>query len=184
MRAFRSLAVLLAAGPLWAAPLPLREDYQKKADAAPWQWSDGRASAADSARRLKGDYQAEVESRGMFGEVVIRIRKGGAAVHSFPGHVGTVFAVRADVLYSAQFSRSAPGCAVAAYDLREKKQLWTATLRGLGPIEHSAYRNAVLLDLDTQAVCVRGNECLGRYIEYVDLRTGKTVGHKRYSEEE
>jgi hypothetical protein len=38
----------------------------------------------------------------------------------------------------------------------------------------------VNLDLEKQAVCVRGNESAGRYIEYVDLRTGKTVGHKVY----
>jgi hypothetical protein len=119
----------------------------------------------------------------MFGGSVIRILKGGAAVHSFEGHTGTVFAVRDDFLYYADFSRASTGCRVVAYDLRARKQLWKARLKGLGPIAHKDYRNAVSLDLDKYAVCVRGNECLGRYIEYVDLRTGKTVGHKVYSEE-
>jgi hypothetical protein len=183
MRALSSLAVLLAFGPLWAAPAPPREDYQKKADEAPWRWSDERASAADSAERLKGAYRAEVESRSEWGGAVIRVRKDGAAVHSFEGHVGTVFAVRDDTLYYTDFSRAATGCGVIAYDLRQKKQLWRARLKGLGPVAHKDYRNAVNLDLHKYAVCVRGNECRGRYIEYVDLRTGKTVGHKRYSEE-
>jgi hypothetical protein len=75
MRPIIPLAVLLAAGPVWAAPLPMGEDYQKKADEAPWEWSDERATAADSARQLKGDYKAEVEPRGMFRDRVIRIVK-------------------------------------------------------------------------------------------------------------
>jgi hypothetical protein len=183
MRTIVTLAALLAAGPLCAAPLSVGEDYQKKADEAPWEWSAGRATAADCAKRLPRGYRAEIEERNMFGGVVIRILKGGAALHSVEGHTGTVFAVRDDVLYYADFWRAATGCRVVAYDLRNKKQLWKTPLKGLGPLFHTEYSNAVLLEVDRHAVCVRGNECLGRYIEYVDLRTGKTVGHKVYSEE-
>jgi hypothetical protein len=184
MRTILSLAALLAAGPLGAAPLPMGEDYQKKADEAPWEWSDDRATAADCAKRLQGDYTAEVEARDKFGGVVIRIVKDGRVVHFFEGHQRTVFAVRHDVLYHAVFGRASTGCAVVACDLRTGKQLWKARLKGLGPIAHKDYRNAVNLDLEKYAVCVRGHECLGRYIEYVDLRTSATVGHKVYSGEE
>ena len=180
MRTFLFLAAVLAAGPLWAAPAPPREDYQKKADAAPWEWSDARASAAGSAKRLKGDYKAEVEPRGMFGGAVIRIVKDGAVVHFFEGHAGTVFAVRDDVLYYADFGPISSGCEVVAFDLKAKKRLWKARLKGLGPIAHFRYRNDVNLDLERYAVRVRGKESQGRYIEYVDLKSGKTVGHKKY----
>jgi hypothetical protein len=180
MRTIIPLAALLTVGPLWAAPGSAAEDYQKKADEAPWEWSDARATAADSAQRLKGDYKAEVEPRGDWGGAVIRIVKGGAAVHSFEGHVGTTFAVGDDVLYYADYSRAASGCVVVAWDLKAKKQLWKTRLKGLGPIRHFQYRNAVALDLDGQAVRARGKESLGRYVEYVDRRTGKTVGHKVY----
>ncbi len=173
------LTVVLA-GPLGAAPAPQQVDYQKKAAEAPWEWSDAQASAAGSAKRLKGVYRAEVEPRGMFGDTVIRISKDGSPVHTFEGHQGTVFAVRDDVLYYADFHRSSSGCGVVAYDLRKKKQLWKVSLKGMGPITHFKYRNDVNLDLEKQAVCVRGKESAGRYIEYVDLRTGKTVGHKVY----
>ncbi len=184
MRTILSVVAFLTAGALWAAPAPAHRDYQKKAEQAPWRWSDARASAADSARRVQGDYQAEVEPRGMFGPVVIRIVKDGKVVHFFEGHKGTVFAVRDGVLYYAEFGPVSSGCEVVAFDLKAQRQLWKARLRGLGGVSHTYYRNAVLLDLDERAVCVRGNECLGRYIEYVDLRTGKTVGHKVYSEED
>ena len=183
MRVVAFALALLTAVPLWAAPAPMRVDYQKKADEAPWEWSDGRASAESCAKHLKGDYKAEVEARDKFGGVVIRIVKDGAVVHSFEGHTRTVFAVRDGVLYYADFGRASTGCAVVACDLRKQKQLWKTRLKGLGPIAHKDYRNDVNLDLDKQAVCVRGKECLGNYIEYVDLRTGKTVGHKVYPRE-
>jgi hypothetical protein len=180
MRTSVSLAALLAVGPVWAAPAPAREDYQKKADQAPWAWSDARASAADSAKRLTGDYKAEIEPRGTFGDVLLRIVKDGAVVHFFEAHQRTAFAVRDDVLYYADFQPSCTGCAVVAHDLRRKKQLWKADLKGLGPISHRKYRNSVNLDLEKYAVRVYGQESQGRYVEYVDWKTGKTVGHKVY----
>jgi hypothetical protein len=184
MRTIIPLAALLAAGPVWAAPLPMQEDYQKKAGEAPWEWSDELASAADSAKRLKGDYKAEYKAEagapGSLGYGTIRILRDGVAVHTFGGHKRTVFTVRDGVLYYADFGPISSGCAVVAYDLKAKKQLWKARLKGLGPIGHSRYSNAVNLDLDKQAVCVRGKEAAGNYIEYVDLRSGKTVGHKVY----
>jgi hypothetical protein len=184
MRFCLPLTALALTCPLWAAPVPMREDYQKKADEAPWEWSDGRASAADSAKRLKGDYKAEVEPRGTSGGAVLRIVKDGAVVHFFEGHTRTVFAVRDDVLYYAVYHTSSSGCAVVAFDLRQKKQLWRTYLKGLVERRpHSAYRNAVLLDLDGQAVCVHGKEAFGNYIEFVDRKTGKTVGHRVYPRE-
>jgi hypothetical protein len=180
MRTIFVLAALLAPGPLWAAPSPAQEDYQKKAEQAPWEWSDERATAADCAKRLTGDYKAEVEERGMFGRVVIRILKDGGVAHFFEGHKGTAFAVGDGVLYYADFGPVSSGCEVVAFDLKAKKQLWKTHLKGLGPIGHTRYRNDVMLDLDGQAVRVRGKESAGRYIEFIDRRTGKTVGHKVY----
>jgi hypothetical protein len=180
MRTGVYVAVLLTAAPVGAAPAPEREDYQKKADEAPWQWSDERATAESSAKRLTGDYKAEIGPLDTFGYGTIRIVQDGGVVHSFGGHKRTAFAVRDGVLYYADFRPVSTGCSVVAYDLKAKKPLWKARLKGLGPIGHSRYQNAVNLDLDKQAVCVRGKESVGRYIEFVDLKTGKTVGHKVY----
>ena len=181
MRTFFTLAAFLTVGGLWAAPVPTSEDYQKKAEQAPWAWSDERASVTYSARQLGGGYKAEFRPCDTFGYGTVRVLKDGGVVHSFAGHTRTVFAVRDDILYYADFGPITSGCAVVAYDLKAKKQLWKTHLRGLRDGRpHSVYRNAVLLDLDGQAVCVRGRESAGRYIEYVDLKTGKTVGHKVY----
>jgi hypothetical protein len=48
----------------------------------------------------------------------------------------------------------------------------------LGPISHFAYRNFINLDVNGEVMTVYGNETLGRYLEYKDIDTGKTVGHR------
>jgi hypothetical protein len=180
MRPLLAVAALFAAGGAAAAPAPPREDYEKKAKEAPWAWSDERATAAGAAKRLPAGYRAEVEPHDTWGGARIRVVKDGNVVHFFDGHLRTVFAVRDDVLYYADYHPSSSGCAVVAFDLRQKKQLWKAQLKGLGGVDHSKYHNAVNLDLEKSAVCVRGQESAGNYIEFVDLRSGKTVGHKVY----
>jgi hypothetical protein len=180
MRPLLALSALLAAGLAAGAPLPEREDYEKKAKEAPWEWSEERASPAGAAKHLPARYAADVDPPGMWGDTTIRILKDGAVVHFFPGNYRTVFAVRDDILYYADLDPICSGCAVVAYDLRKQKRLWYARLQGVGPVCHSKYRNAVNLSLEKDAVCVRGQESAGNYIEYVGLRTGKTVGHKVY----
>jgi hypothetical protein len=180
MRPLLAVTALLAAGVAGAAPAPAREDYEKKAKEAPWEWSEERAGPEASAKRLPAPYKAEVEPPGTWGDTVIRIVKHGAVVHYFRGNYRTAFAVRDDILYYADLDPICSGCAVIAYDLRKHRQLWKAQLTGLGGVCHSKYRNAVNLSLEKYAVCVRGKESAGNYIEFVDLRTGKTVGHKVY----
>jgi len=180
MRPLLALTALLAAGVAGGAPLALREDYQKKADEAPWQWSDERATLQGAAKHLAPRYVAEVGPRDDACGVIIRILKDGAVVHFFPGHHRTAFAVRDDILYYADLDPICSGCAVVAHDMRKHKRLWRVQLKGLGPVKHSKYRNAVNISLERDAVCVRGHESAGNYIEFVDLRTGKTVGHKVY----
>jgi hypothetical protein len=173
------MLALVAALPVPAAPAPPGIDYAKKAAEAPWEWSDAKATAADSAKRCKGAYRAEIiwpQDRAW--SMMVRITRGGKQVFTVKGHAGTVFAVRDDILYSASFSPLSTGCAVVAYDLKKRKELWKAPLKGIGPIAHSRYHNAANLDLDGHAVRVYGKESAGRYVEFVDLRSGKTIGHK------
>jgi hypothetical protein len=154
-------------------------DYQKKADEAAWEWAADKASAAYCCKNNQGNYRVEMSINPDFlGEVSLYFSEGEKEVHVQPAHAGTVFAVKGTVLYYAEFHRMTSGCALVAYDLVAKKRLWKTDLEGLGPISHSKYFNAVTLDLDEDALCVRGKESAGNYIEYVDRKTGKTVGHK------
>jgi hypothetical protein len=156
-------------------------DYQKEADNAAWQWAPERASALDSLTRYDGDYEvAIVRKPGRVGVLTIEVRADGKPVYSWEGYAGSVFAGKGGVIYRAHFHPSASGCDVIAYDLRARKEVWKTHLRGLGPIAHFRYRNAVTLDLRDGVLVVHGKESAGNYIEYVDTRTGKTVGHKSF----
>jgi hypothetical protein len=91
-------------------------------------------------------------------------------------HEKTVFCVVDDVFYVAEFNYSANGCAVAAYNLPERKLLWRTRLQGIGVVQHSTYSNAVNLHVDKLRVTVVGHESLGDYTEVVDTATGTIVG--------
>ena len=98
------------------------------------------------------------------------------------GHPGTVFAERKNVVYYADFTPYSSGCVVVAVDLKTKKKLWKTDLKGLGPINHTKYRNAVILEVKDDVIRVQGQESAGRYLEYVDMKSGKTLGHRVFDQ--
>ncbi len=87
--------------------------------------------------------------------------------------------------YKAFFGRGGTGCRVESYDLKAGKTLWQTQLKGLGGISHREYTNDVRLEpVNDEVFAVYGDEAFGRYIEIVDMKTGKTVGHKVFTKEE
>jgi len=176
--AFTSLTVI-------GAPAPPEIDFQKVADKEDWKWDKEQASVFYSQKQYKGGYEVELQNPGLEGAIAnttIRFKDGDNEAFSIIGHDGTVFAERKNVLYYADFSPWSSGCSVVAYDLKSKKQLWKTTLKGLGPIDHTKYHNAVVLELKDDALHILGNESAGKYVEYVELKKGKTVGHKVFSD--
>ena len=158
-------------------------DYQQEADAAPWEWEPRRASLLDSLTRAACDYRIEVvRPKDRWGELTIRFTDGRKTLLTLAGHYATAFGFRGGVVYYADYHPSSSGCAVVAFDLKSGKELWKTNLRGLGPIAHTKYHNAVILDVLPRAVRVRGMESAGKYLEYVDLETGKTVAHRVFKE--
>jgi hypothetical protein len=158
------------------------QDYQKIADSTPWTWAAERASVSDSFLKFPNTYQVElIRKKDKIGVVTIRLLDDGKEVFGCVGHYGSVFALSGDVLAYADFGPGRSGCSVIAYDLKQKKQLWKTDLKGLGSIPHSRYANSVNLEfIDNATVRVFGNESAGQYLEIVDLKTGKTVGHRQY----
>jgi hypothetical protein len=133
------------------------------------------------ARDLR-DYDVEVSApKGQ--PLTVRVKDGGREVLAFRGHWETAFTRLGDTLFVAEFSPIASGCAVVAFDLTTGRQVWRCRLRGLGPVAHSRYRNRVTIETDGRVVLVRGWEALGRYIEVVDPKTGKSAGHKKYAKD-
>jgi hypothetical protein len=171
------VVVLAAAGLAVAAPGPKDKAalYQKKADEAAWDWADERATFDYSAKRCKFPVKADINDRR---DATITILPGGDQAVTFEGHTGTPFVVQGLTVYYADYHQLSTGCAVVAMDLKTGKQVWRKALKGLGPITHRKYFNAVAMDLDDGALRVVGKESQGRYIEFVDRETGQTLGHK------
>ena len=157
------------------------QDYQKIADATAWSWSDQRASAVDSLARFSKDYQVELIRKKNKNNFTFRLVDDGKELYAWEAHYRSVFFVSGDVFVYADFGPHRTGCALVAFDLKKQKQLWKTDLTGLGPIAHSSYFNSVNLEIiNNEAVRVFGNETSGKYLEIVDLKTGKTVGHRVY----
>jgi hypothetical protein len=102
-------------------------------------------------------------------------------------HADSAVVIRGDALYFAEFSPIASGCRVVAYDLTTGKKAWVKDLEGLGPIDHSKYRNKVAMAVekhptakDAFALVITGWEAAGAYYEVIDLATGKQLAIKQF----
>jgi hypothetical protein len=91
-----------------------------------------------------------------------------------------VFEIRHDHLYYADFKEGTSGGEIVAIDLKSGRDLWRSRLDALGAIPHSMYSNRMNLLCTDTVVAVFGDEGGGRYLEFKDIDTGKTVGHRVY----
>lgn len=155
---------------------PGDRDYQKVAVETPWRFPKGDhlPSCLD---RHSSDYQIAEWKEG--GETTISITQGDKELFSYLSHSEPSYIEDGGTFYYALYNYGTSGCTLLAYDLRAGKQLWERRLKGLRPITHEKYRNQVWIEpLDEATVIVFGNEAYGQYVEIVDRKTGKTVGHK------
>lgn len=166
-----------------AAPAPA-VDYQKVADATEWKWSEQGGTVGHSVLTCESAYDVRLEVKATKRrEVKVTFSKDGKDAFTLNGHRNTVFRVAGDTLVYARFHPSATGAAMVAVDLRTGKQLWKTDLKGIGPVSHFAYSNYLNLEADGDTVTVFGNEASGKYVEILDAKTGKTVGHKKFPED-
>jgi hypothetical protein len=160
---------------------------QKKAATAEWRWPEDKVSLSKCASSYPRDgYNVEIipntnedDWHDWHNKFIVRVleQHSGKVAYSFKAHAKTVFVQIGDVIYWADYVPNATGCSIVACDL--KKQLhWTCQLLGNPPLWHSQYLNQVNIAQDGDLIVVYGKESNGRYIEYVDTKSGKTVGHK------
>jgi hypothetical protein len=161
-------------------------DYQRIADGQPWVWKGEQANLFYCVTEQLGQFDTVIEcpkvdmSKPRRGALTVRMLDGGKEVYSFQAERETVFACDGRVIYFAYPERGKTGCSVGAYDFRDKKELWRSRLKSMTNLGHSAYGNEVTIEYLGTVLVVRGNESLLRYIEYVDLKTGKTLGQREY----
>jgi hypothetical protein len=152
---------------------------QATAEKKEWSWSEDRTTPQASARQLRDGYTVQIDpTKGKPWALTITVTREGHTIYSWEGHEYSVFVPARDVLYYADFKPGTTGCAVIAYDLKGGKLLWKTRLWGVPVSSHSQYRNRINLEIDDRHLTVYGNESFGRYIELLDLRSGKTVGHR------
>ena len=77
----------------------------------------------------------------------------------------------------AEFSPYSTGCSIVAYHLKQGER-WKTPLWGIGPLGSSMYANRVNMKLDGNHLIVYGDESAGRYIQLLDIRTGRIVGRR------
>jgi hypothetical protein len=113
-----------------------------------------------------------------FANTEVRFFRNDKLLRTIEGHTQTQFVGDRMILWHAEYHPSSSGCTLIATDLETGKQLWKSHLKGIGPIDHTKYSNSVILELDKDVIRVWGKEAFGDYLEIVDRKTGKTVGHR------
>jgi outer membrane protein assembly factor BamB len=182
--------ILLAASAAPVPPMPAA-DWKPAIKAREFNFDDknsGAGNSVDAAKKAGLTVEFQPDPNG-FGDGAFTFQKKGAPKVSVSGHNGTPAVIRDDVLYVADFSPIATGCKVTAYDLATGKKGWEKRLDGIGPIAHTKYRNRVAMSVEKHpdanhfALVIVGWEASGRYVEVLDLTSGKQLAHKNYDSE-
>lgn len=161
-------------------------DYEKAAQAAKWQWQGENANLLQGVYTYLDRYRVEISApqrgEGNPGrrELTVRVLQNETLLHTFSAYPEVVFILYDYVLYIAYPRQGSTGCSVVAYDLRAKKQLWETRLQSVSRRPHSFYRNRVTMTRYGNALVITGNETLLRYIEFVDMKTGKTLAQREF----
>jgi outer membrane protein assembly factor BamB len=164
----------------WLGSMVLPEP--KSRPALNWRWSDEKATLAYCTKEHLADYEVElVEPEKYYTTINIRNKDDRKAIYSIiEGHKSIVFTRWQDTLFIAEFSPASSGCAVVALDLKTGKRIWRTDLEGIGPTGHSEYSNQVNIETDGDLVIVYGNEAHGKYVEQLNINTGKTVANTKF----
>jgi hypothetical protein len=168
----------LSLDPAWA-PQEKHLPEQALAGKTPWSWPSETATPEACARSFGGGYEVDiVEPPAPSSYPRIRVRQDGEEIIAWRAHSASVFVRHGDMLYYADFHPNATGCAIVAYNLQRREELWKTPLLGRGPVSHSMYTNRVNLKVDRNRLIVFGDEASGRYIEILNAATGRTVAHR------
>lgn len=177
------LILLMLALPFLAGSLPEEQGSTAVKSPTPleWRWSAGKASLAYCTKVCLPDYDVgSLHEFCFFTPITIRRKKDRKLVYTIKdGTSYTTFTRWQGILYIADYSPATSGCSVIALELKTGNQLWKTQLQGIGPRANDRYRNLVNIETDGQVIIVTGNEMAGRYIEHLDLETGKTLANKK-----
>ena len=177
---FATVLLVLGTHVFGAAPT---RDWRAIADSAQHNHPYGvnsNTNALWSLMQYKGPYELLL-TKGKDGGLIVEARRDEVLCHRWSiGTHGTPFLIKDNVLYYPIVPGGTTGCTIVALDLDAKKELWRTALEAMGFIDHSKYTNfGVSLRFEQEALRIDGRETAGRYIEFLDLRTGKTLANRQ-----
>jgi hypothetical protein len=185
------LALVLAVSAAPVPPTPPVPDWKPAIKAREFIFeadNSGPLNSVAAAKKAGLDAGYQPNPNG-FGEGEFTFQKKDGPQITVRGHFGTPAVVHGDALYVADFCPIANGCKIVAYDLTTGKKAWDRPLAGIGEVSHSKYRNRVAMSVEKHstekhfALVIVGWESSGRYVEVLDLTTGKQLAHKTYDVE-
>jgi hypothetical protein len=160
---------------------PMRDETlsrQHLAEKTEWSWPVETSTPEACARQFGGGYEVEItRPKEPSMPPMIQVSRDENDIVAWRAHPASVFVRRGDVLFYADFSPNSSGCSIVAYHLQQG-ELWKTPLWGIVLLGQSMYSNRVNLKLDGDHLIVYGDESAGKYIELVDVRTGRIVGRK------
>lgn len=160
--------------------------YQTVADQCRWRWSDSEADITYSRSNVGPPYKVDIVPHRLdvsLHTLTIRLTMNDKMVYSWAGHGNSVFVIRGQELVYADFVQSDPRCSLVAVDLSTGKELWRTHLMGIRVPALPIPPNAFNLSTYERTAIVWGNVASGHYVEFVDLKSGKTVGHKVFGQD-
>ncbi|NBC11151.1 MAG: PQQ-binding-like beta-propeller repeat protein [Planctomycetes bacterium] len=159
-------------------------NHQKMLDRDPWVWNEDYASLLFCISQAGDTYDIHIRSpHDQRSKLHFSVHREGKTVYEWVGHRYTVFRILGDRLYYPRFHFSSSGGEVVAVDLKTGEEMWRTPLQALGPIEHSAYLNRIIVNASDETVLIQGNESLGRYVEIKNAETGNTIAHRIYDDD-
>ena len=164
-------------------PPPVASSEAPATGALPWRWvHDARDGEFPEVREVvagSARYQFLAEQHRV--RIIETGEKGLQWSFELPrqGLDGGFLLLVGSRLYVAHHSHIASGARVYALNAETGALVWQADVHGLGPVDHSKYRNRVQLGADAEALFVYGHEAQGRYVEALDLETGKMLSNAR-----
>ncbi len=161
--------------------LPVALSIQPK-EQVEWRWSDEKAKLAYSIKQHFPDHVADPAREKKYGaELEIFAKDGRRVLWLFEaGLKANVFTRWKGTLFLAKYCPISTGCEVVAIEIATGKELWKSSLEGIGPTGHSKYRNRVNIETDGKKIIVYGNESNGKYVEHLDINSGKMLLNKKF----
>ena len=167
-----------------AIALGEQADWQAVADGMMWEWDEKTASPVGCAAHpsFPSNLALRVtQPHGGRDAFRLELLEGNDTLYSWNGHARSVFFVFGDLLYLADYSPSGAGGQIECVNLRSGEDVWCSQLKGTETFMHSLFRNAVTMRPRTHDVLeIRGETSHGRYVEFKDMKTGTTLGHRKW----